>query len=409
MKIKIKGMILLGILYCVVYECKWLDIIGVTGSVWAVIELGLFWMMFFYCRFNQSACRKIAMYVKSIDKGVCVIFVLSIIELCYTVNSSNVQFYSAFRNLMFGYSKLLAIYPILYLLEHYGQKKIIRFLAWICGLSLICQSIIAIIYNKSGIVLNEFIISNKEWIRNGNIRIGSMPLTWVLLILMLAIWLNEKKMLYRLGVMLVSTLLVCFLVFVYQSRALYISAICAGIMMFILQKRKDRSKFLIVIFIMICLVAFTQTELFNDFIATFASGSEDDTVTGRLKLLELIRKDLSVYKVFFGYGFIGTTYEVSNQTFYFIDYGLLGDLLQLGMFSLTLYFLITIRLFKNARVLSENKGFGYSFTIGSLFFVLFGAIGFTIIPTTRNFAIPIVISISEYSRKICIINRRKIE
>lgn len=70
--------------------------------------------------------------------------------------------------------------------------------------------------------------------------------------------------------------------------------------------------------------------------------------------------------------------------------------MQLGIFAGTLYLVTCIILLHNAVKLSKQKGFGFDFTVGVLGFLFVGAIGFTVLSTARNFAIPIILAISQY-------------
>lgn len=395
MKVKTSTLVMLGILYCLACQCKWLIIIGLDGAIWFHAERIMYVILFLYCRFGKNVYPVMQPYYKKIDRGIGAIFIIGLLEYIYTVAYVGADSQIAIENSAYAYIKLLAVYPLLYLLVFSGYQKVERAIVFICGSSMLYQAVVALLYNTRGVVLSNSLIANDEWIRNGNIRLGSTCLIWVLFVLWLCRMVNESNILKKSKDIFLSAFAIIFMILVNQSRSLYVAAIGAAMLVYLFHERRSKGKIVAVLVLFIFVVAFTQSSIFNSFMASFSKGGADDTLTGRLELLGLIRQ--TSRSSIFGFGFIGSTIQLFSHIFYFIDYGLIGDWLQLGIFAGTLYLVTCIILIQNAIELSKHKGFGFDFTVGALGFLFVGAIGFTVLSTARNFAIPIVLAISQYS------------
>lgn len=396
MKIRVRTLVLIGMIYCMAFQCKWLSILGLDTPMSYHAERIIYLLMFLYCRFQVNAYEVIRPYCKRVDKGAIIVFLLGLLEIGYTVVIRNVDIQVALENSVYVYIKLLAVYPMLYLLELYGFNFIKKMILLICGISMFYQAIAAFLYNTGGMVINASLIANESWIRNENIRIGSTSLIWVVLIIGLCSVFEKQNILHKIGGILLSIFTALFLILINQSRSLYVAAIAAILLMYLFHEKRSRGKIISIMALLVFIMVFTQSSVFNNFIASFSYGSTDDTLTGRLELLSIIQNSALPKSTLFGFGFIGTTYQLSNATFYFIDYGLIGDLLQLGIFAAVMYIAVFVFLMKNVYILSDCKGVGYDFTVGAIGFLLIGVIGFTVLSSSRNFAIPVVVAISQY-------------
>lgn len=385
---------MLGLLYCIIMQCKWFNIIGLDDSIWFHVERILYILLFLYCRFDSNMYTTMKPYYKKIDLGLIVIFIIGLFEYIYTVLYTGTDNQIAIENSVYAYIKLLAVYPMLYLLVFGGYKKVERVIVLICGSSMFYQAIVAVLYNTRGIVISTNLIVNNEWVRNGNIRLGSTCLIWVLFILCFCRMLNESDFSKKSKDLFLSAFAIFFMIFVNQSRSLYVAAIAAGTLIYLFHERRSKGKIVTVLILFAFVVAFTQSSIFYSFVASFSKGGVDDTLTGRLELLTLIQQ-MSRSSIF-GFGFIGSTIQLFSYIFYFIDYGMIGDWLQLGIFAGTVYSVTFIILLQNVLKLSKNKGIGFDFTIGVLGFLFVGMIGFTVLSPSRNFAIPIILAISQY-------------
>lgn len=391
---------MLAIIYCLAFQCRWLVIAGLNMSISYHMERILYVLMFLYCKLGKSPRRVMQPYYRKIDRAMVVVSAVGMLELLYTIGAGMAGPYVAIREAAFVYVKILAVYPLLYLMVFLGYNKTEKVIILVCGSSMIYQAVTAMLYNINGMVLNSRLIANDRQIRNGNIRLSSTSLIWVLFIIWFCKTMNEKRADKKSTDLLWSIFAIAFMLFVNQSRSLYVAAIGAAMLAYLGHGRRSRRKVVSVIALFVLLVIFTQSSVFNQFMASFAKGSENDTLTGRLMLLDLIQQVKR--NLLFGFGFVGTTIEVSGKVFYFIDYGLLGDLLQLGIFALTCYGTMGIILLKNAAVLARYRGFGFDFTVGSIGFLMLSSIGFSVLPEARNFAIPVVLAISQYSAVNCI-------
>lgn len=395
MKIKVNSLVMLGIAYCIACQCKWLTIIGLDGSIWLNIERIMYVLLFLYCRFGKEPYAVMRAYYKKIDQGMVIVYLVGILELIYTVISNNAGVQGAITTFVYSYVKLLAVYPLLYLFVFHGYKKTEKIIVVVSTLSMIYQAIVAFLYNAKGMIISKGLMTNEEWIRNGNIRISSTCLIWMLFIIWFCKAINERNINKRNKHVLWSVIAILFMILVNQSRSLYVAAIGAGMFVYLFHERRGQRKFVAFFALLISIVVLSQSSMFSNFMASFAKGSEGDTLTGRMELLELIQK--VPRSRLFGFGFVGSTIQLSSSiAFYFVDYGLIGDLLQLGIFAVTLYLVTGSILLQNALKLSKHKGFGFDFTIGALGFWIIGTIGFTVLSSARNFAIPVVLAISQY-------------
>lgn len=394
MKVKTSAIVMFGILYCLAHQCKWLSIIGLDGGIWFHAERAMYFLLFFYCRFGKKVYTAMKPYYKNIDRGMAVIFLVGLLEYFYTVLCVGADIKIAIENSIYAYIDLLAVYPLLYVFVFRGYKKVEAAIVAICGVSMLYQTIVALLYNKSGVILNNSIIASEEWVRNGNIRLASTCLIWVLFVLLFCKMINEGNVQKKYRGILVSTFVMGFMIFINQSRSLYVAAIGASILIYLFHRRRSKGRIIAVLILFIFTVAFTQSSIFNSFMASFTKGGVDDTLTGRLELLGLIQQ--TTRNPIFGFGFIGSSLQLFRHVFYFIDYGLIGDLLQLGIFAVALYLVTCVILLLNAIKLSRNKNFGFDFTVGALGFLFVGAIGFTVLAAARNFAIPVILAISQY-------------
>lgn len=386
---------MLGILYCLACQCKWLIILGLNGAIWLHAERMIYVVLFLYCRFGKNVYPVIQPYYKKIDRGISIIFVIGLLEYIYTVAYVGTDSRIAIENSVYAYIKLLAVYPLLYLFVLGGYQKMEKAIVLICGSSMLYQAVVALLYNTRGVVMSNSLIADDEWIRNGNIRLGSTCLIWVLFVLWFCKMVNESNILKKSKDIFLSAFAIVFMILVNQSRSLYVAAIGAVMLVYLFHERSSKRKIVAVLALFAFLVAFTQSPIFNSFMESFSKGGADDTLTGRLELLGLIQQ--TSRNAIFGFGFIGSTVQLFRYMFYFIDYGIIGDWLQLGIFAGTLYLVTCIILLQNAVKLSKQRGFGFDFTVGVLGFLFIGAIGFTVLSTARNFAIPIILAISQYS------------
>lgn len=395
MKVKTSTLVMLGILYCLACQCKWLIILGLNGAIWLHAERMIYVVLFLYCRFGKNVYPVIQPYYKKIDRGISIIFVIGLLEYIYTVAYVGTDSRIAIENSVYAYIKLLAVYPLLYLFVLGGYQKMEKAIVLICGSSMLYQAVVALLYNTRGVVMSNSLIADDEWIRNGNIRLGSTCLIWVLFVLWFCKMVNESNILKKSKDIFLSAFAIVFMILVNQSRSLYVAAIGAVMLVYLFHERSSKRKIVAVLALFAFLVAFTQSPIFNSFMESFSKGGADDTLTGRLELLGLIQQ--TSRNAIFGFGFIGSTVQLFRYMFYFIDYGIIGDWLQLGIFAGTLYLVTCIILLQNAVKLSKQRGFGFDFTVGVLGFLFIGAIGFTVLSTARNFAIPIILAISQYS------------
>ena len=385
MKIKTKQIILFFSILCIAFECKYITIIPIPFSnyIKQLIYIGLF----IYCRFNQIAKNRIHQYVKYIDMFLMCFYILLFTELLYTLTLQRVSIFVGISNAISGYLKFLFVYPLIYLFTSYSFKKIIHLLIGICGFIVIYQILGAALYNTSEIVINTNMIDRIAWTRSGNIRISSTSIAWLILLLSFieSKYVLVNKWLYR-SIWIITLI---YMIFVNQSRAQYIATFVALILMFFFRKRRSRRQIFIYVLFCLAIIIFLNSSAFNELLNSFSENSETDTLSIRLIYLDYMYDEFLKHK-FWGFGLIGETVEISGRIIYFIDFGFIGDYLQIGVIS------ILIRLCKNIRKSLKNNPYLLEISIGILTFLIVGMIGFSSIQESRNFALPCIWAITEY-------------
>ena len=120
MKIKKNTFVMLGLLYCIIMQCKWFNIIGLNDAIWFHVERILYFLLFLYCRFDRNVYSTMKPYYKKIDLGMIAIFIIGLFEYIYTVVFTGTDNQVVIENSVYAYIKLLAVYPLLYLLVFYS-------------------------------------------------------------------------------------------------------------------------------------------------------------------------------------------------------------------------------------------------------------------------------------------------
>lgn len=399
MKIKVKLIILIVAIYCVVIECKWDVILKINNSYTFNLKQMFYILTFLYCRFVPRAYIKIKKYSRFLNSYMVGLLFFSVIELFYTILFRNESFATAWQYLFWYYTKFLFVYVLLYLFENFSLKKICNIIAIIGILSIAYQAFVAILYNQNGTIINTELLTNKNWIRNGFIRISSTCTTWFIMIYEFYKGLNEKRKFSKIIHIAYSLACFLFLFFINQSRSLYVAGLLALVVTYLFQKRRNIRQFVVIIGLCVGIIVFFNSAIFNEFMNSFAKNSTDDTLSSRIEYLGLMYQSFREHPLF-GFGFIGTTTLIGAKTFYFIDYGLLGDFLQLGLFALYIYLGTIVILVKNILYRWRNGGEFFNLYMGILAFMLAGAIGFTVLGNERNFILPLIWALSEYTRNI---------
>ena len=395
MKIKASTIVLLLSTYCIAIESSWPSVFGIQDRRLLMIKQLIYIVLFLYCRFGRNAYSTIKPYIKRIDILLLLTVGLILIFIVYSIMVQGVAPLDACDTAFMSYTKFLFVYPLLYLFNRFSFKRITVIFLVICIIPLIYHFIVAMMFNTSGTIINDIILdSEKLRIRNGLVRVNTLPLSWAIVLLGFAFSLYLKKKKICVNAVWVITLLL--ILIVNQSRNLYVALFISIIVMYLFKEKKGKKKIIAALVVCSVVVILIQSGLINDFVASFAKNTEGDTLTERIKYLELFFPMYLKHPIM-GFGLIGSSLDFSKYKIYFIDYGIIGDIMQAGLFAIAVYAGTIYILVKNTIALNKRKGIAFTINSGMLAFLLVGLIGYTMFQDSRNFALPCIWAISEYT------------
>lgn len=395
MKVRIRTFIYLSVFFCLALECKWGYIIGGQNASVNFLKNLLYILMFLYCRGFLLGGKRIVHNTKRIDRLYIVIGILIIAEILYTAVGTEVVIKDAIMNAFWAYTKLLLVYPLIFLMEKYSANKVFNMILFVVGGSIVYQAFVAILFNTKGIIINEYFVqSNSTWFRNGLIRIGSTAASWLFVIIEFTRSKYGKRKSLHTILWIVG---LGFLILVNQSRSMYVAVIVALVLVYAYRGKNSKKQINAILSLCVAFVIFTNTKAFNVFVSSFAKNSVDNTLTMRINYLgAALNQNINFV---FGSGFAGSTTTINNKVLYFIDYGLIGDYLQVGLLALAIFCGVVWYLSSALEVLKKQKGLGYDLCVGMLTFIIVGAVGFSILSETRNVAIPYILAFAVYFRQ----------
>ena len=123
MKVRKSSLVMLAIIYCLAFQCRWLVIAGLNTSISYYVERILYILMFLYCKLGKSPRRVMQPYYRKIDRAMVVVSAVGMVELLYTIGAGMAGPYAAMKQAVYAYIKILAVYPLLYLMVFCGYKK----------------------------------------------------------------------------------------------------------------------------------------------------------------------------------------------------------------------------------------------------------------------------------------------
>lgn len=395
-KIKISNLIFFLISLCVMYECKWFNIIGLTGIWVKYIRIAICLGLFIFCKSSHRANRKICKQARFMNKFILILVVIILFEMQHTMRIQEVSAVVVIEYIINNFVCFLLVYPLLYLFQENSFEKICNWLSTICFGSIVIQLFVAIIYNLSGEILLPQLIRSEGWSRNDMIRISSTCLSWFVIIYCIS-KLLDKTRLKKQNTVIICTLTLMYVFLVNQSRAQYTAIIAAIVLMVLFNKASSTRQIIIGFCTLVVAVFFIQSGILDSLINKISSLSTNDTIGFRLYKMDFISKLIQQYPVG-GMGFIHTNDILASQRIYFADFGLIGDYLHYGVFSLYIYIVTIIRIISTLRIIAQNKGKGESLLRGILWYLVFGIIGFTCIDGGRIFSLPCIWAIEEHIR-----------
>ena len=357
-----------------------------------------------WCFTDRRCHHIIVQYCKRINIVVLVYLSALLFQVGYTNANTSLDFNEIIINLL-PYAKVLLVYPVIYLIHTMGVRKIENGVIAITIIYLVYTVFLVSVYSIWGINLDSVFLQNEAGQRFGLIRLRSISLTWFTCILLFKRWLveNERKNLIW------AILVLLYVIFINQGRAAYIALTITLISMYFFKKRHTgRQLFVFLLLCVVCAV-FVNSGILERFVATllpsYTGSFTGNTTLTRLDQLALFNSMLKEMPlgIWAGLGlrnFVPAVNSVGNMVnYYFLDTGIIGDVINLGVFAIFLFLVTEGGLFRLAMESRKKKGEPFYFAIGAFTFVLVGCIGYTIFPYARIIALPFVWGFQAYYRR----------
>lgn len=181
--------------------------------------------------------------------------------------------------------------------------------------------------------------------------------------------------------------------FVNAGRSQYFAVAVALGMMYMVHRRSSVKQ----IGAVLLLCVGTYIALNSSVIASIMEGISADVVDGTISYrVEYLEKLLHAYGYsIMGMGYVGPSVPFGMHSFNFIDYGLLGDVLQFGIVSLYFYTMILCRGISAIR--SSKDEYSRLFLTGFVWFFIASIVGFTVISGKRIIFVPVILAYMEYA------------
>lgn len=402
MKVRVSSLIHLGLLIVLMLDVGLQNLpffkvfyFGYAVQIQALICV----LLAIVCLTTNSIKSIISPYLKKINKITLLIFFFFVIEIFYTTRYTELSLDQTFTNFL-PYLKLLLVYPMIYLLNVKGDKKIKNSIICVALIYLIYSGFIAVIYNMTNVNLDSTIIRNDNLQRFGFVRLGSISLSWIALLFLFQSALYSPKKNTRTYSYVLSAFVFLYIFLINQGRAGYLAVIFMLVTMLIFKERRSANQIAIFLLLGIAVIGFISSGVVDSFIETLIPGYSGDftgdTVTTRIIQLETFKK--MVQKMPLGYfGGLGLRYTLPSVTtwgqavdYYFLDTGLIGDFYNLGVLAIVLFLSILIPAAKFAFQNRHFRGEAYSFAVGVLAVIIVGSMGWSILPYARIITVPMI-------------------
>ena len=396
-KIRIRSLVLISVIFCIMLENLFyaIPILSPLGAMYEFMPF-VYVFLALACYFSGHIRKTISPYCKKINKFLLIIFLLVFIESMYTIAFGGITFEEVMVSSE-SYLKLLLVYPIIYILCMYGENRTNLYISVILCTMICYCAYIAIVFNQTGVNLNQMLIYNEHRLRGGTIRIQSIALLWFAIPICFNEFLHTKQKVNKIFFGSVSLGSLCYFIYINQSRSHYIALIAMMIVMYFCKERRSKRQLLLVIIGAICAVGVFNSQFFQEFLFTFSTSYSESTTTERIVIIADLNN--AVRRMPLGYLFgmgIRNTAEINGVVRWFMDIGLLGDFFNTGILSLVLFGYMVTRLLKNAKILKVINNKDRTFLLGIAAYLLAGIPGYTVLPYTRIFSIPFIVAYCEY-------------
>lgn len=408
MKVKVSTLMYWGVLWCVALDIglQNLPVLNLLYFGYSnQIQTSLYILMAGACLFVSGIKTSINGYLKGINLFVATMIILFLFSVFYT-NRYTDQNLQETINVASAYLKILLVYPVVYILHKEGERKVENGIIVLAVMYLLYSGFAACVYNTTGVNINENIIRMEQWQRMGLVRIQSISISWFACVLLFKRWICERRVIALVGAMSILG----YIIFVNQGRACYVAMLASLLMMYIMKERRSRSQLAVYFSISVAFLCLLYSGVIDNFIMTFMpdySGSYTASTTAtRLAQIDLFTDMIEHMPLsyFGGLGlrnFIPTIDKWGNeQTYYFLDTGLLGDFFNLGFIALVMFASTIAILFKCIQHNKQQKNSAYYFSVGVVTFVLVGSIGYTVFSYARIITLPFIWAFCAYYKYI---------
>lgn len=321
--------------------------------------------------------------------------------------------------LMYGYNKVTLFYattPYLYVFFCYPlayifviDKGYVSFLRKIALLGIL-MTIIRIIgwylYNFRGLyVLPGLVLQTADWVRNGLQRIDAIPLFGVVTVYFVYKWLQTKKYVYLISVLL----LIIYPMAIIQVRYLSVVVIATLIIMLYLKPTNTNDSAIIKILMSLLLIVIAIFGGAKQILSLFSLNNEYAASTSvRFEAMShfwnLIKE---THNFLAGLGFLSPWSSQASlllqrnqwQDYYLSDLGIFGGLIVLGLLGIIVYgllYYIAIRSFKDSKIVSQDN---YLQIIigGLLVYLILSCLSLNIFDMNRAIDAPFYLSIFSFT------------
>ena len=399
MKIKKADILIFIIFLIILISCHFTWILNKADNVldsYYIIILSILAFIITYLLSNGGILKYAGRFVNTF---VVVVILLTFLEAVYTCYYTDKDFLYCFNQIVIYFSVIL-IYPLMYVLYSKCENNL-RHILVVCELIMLGYcSYIAWIFNTTKNVVNENFIPLKEWVRNGSIRIGSIPLMWFALLIEVTFLFICKSKIKKSIHLLISAVVVWFIFTINQSRAYEMVVLIMFGAMYFFYTRQPKKKIIKSMLVFLLLLIIVATGVFDRLILSISEGQEEQNMYVRIRFLLGINSVITKLPLGYLLGCgAGSTVDIHGFTYNFIDIGFLGDFFNFGIISIVIYGLIIVRLFNNIKYTKRINSNYFIFNIGAFAFILSGMIGFSVLPISRFIVVPFLIAYTEYSRK----------
>jgi hypothetical protein len=331
------------------------------------------------------------------------LFLIIIFQSIRSVTEYGYSAYELFYALRQYIWILLAI-PLVLMFKRKGDfNKVLNTIINITLFSLIIRAVTWFVYTFAGITLFDNVLYEYgiSWGRNGTARIDATPLIGIVIVGLYYFYTKTRKKVYLFKLLMVFL----YLIIVTQTRTLLISGLACCAIMFFLKRRKTNVRFIIQLAVLIVGAIAISLGAFDSLLNYLDLSSGVTGLGYRYYEFDYFLSLLEDGKWKFGLGILTSINSVSNNLLsgnlgtkmYLDDLGFLESFVQFGAFSILMYGLLYIYMYKVMRKCFKAQMDDYAILIiGLLAYIFIVSVPLNLFGIQRSFSIPIILAITGF-------------